>query len=103
MELENIADCANMKASKPNPPSLCTFLQYRHTGHLYPRDQASFCKTPAWLVFHFHYSRDAADTNAAILKKWDYNMRDVINTKKGTTMWYGSEYNPIPHLECIYT
>ena len=29
-------------------------------------------------------------------------MRDAINSKKGSTMWYGSEYRPVSQLEGIY-
>ena len=52
------------------------------------------CVTPTKPSFRFEYTEEAARFNANILKRVDYNMRDTIQAEKGSTMWYGSEYQP---------
>ena len=56
------------------------------------------CPVPDKPKFRFSTEKDDIKHNAALLKKHNCNMAEVLKEQKGSTVWHGSEFRPVSQL-----
>jgi len=59
----------------------------------------SECPTPSKSEFRFETSEEAVQHNGALFERAGFDFEGLMEDQRGTTVWHGSEFRPVHHLE----